>query len=80
MSEQTKTQSFLEKLKKKATESEKYNEEIFYEEAWIENKNYPNCWASRAKQDGLTHCAYCGFEIEFLLKKKIIAKNKTRFF
>jgi hypothetical protein len=33
MSEQTKTQSFLEKLKKKTTESEKYNEEIFYEEA-----------------------------------------------
>lgn len=62
MSEQTKTQSFLEKLKKKAAESEKYNEEIFYEEAWIENKNCPNCWASRAKQDGLTQCAYCGFE------------------
>ena len=57
MSEQTKTQSFLEKLKKKVAESEKYNEEIFYEEAWIENKNCPNCWASRAKQDGLTHCA-----------------------
>jgi hypothetical protein len=33
MSEQTKTQSFLEKLKKKAAESEKYNEEISYEEA-----------------------------------------------
>ena len=31
MSEQTKTQSFLEKLKKKVAESEKYNEEIFYE-------------------------------------------------
>ena len=34
---------------------------IFFGEAWIENKNCPNCWASRAKQDGLTHCAYCGF-------------------
>jgi uncharacterized Zn finger protein (UPF0148 family) len=22
----------------------------------------PNCGAGRAKQDGLTHCAYCGHE------------------
>jgi uncharacterized Zn finger protein (UPF0148 family) len=22
----------------------------------------PNCGAGRAKQDGLTHCAYCGYQ------------------
>ncbi|WP_459641268.1 hypothetical protein [Flavobacterium sp. CGRL2] len=25
-------------------------------------RDCPNCGAGRAKQDGVTHCAYCGFE------------------
>jgi uncharacterized Zn finger protein (UPF0148 family) len=31
-------------------------------EAKMNAKDCPNCGAGRAKQDGLTHCAYCGFE------------------
>lgn len=60
--EEKKAQSFLEKLKAKAQAQEKYGGPITEKEASIGTRTCPNCGAGRAKDDGLTHCAYCGFE------------------
>ncbi len=53
---------FLEKLKEKAKNQENYGGESKVTEAQLGIQDCPNCGAGRAKQDGLTHCAYCGFE------------------
>jgi uncharacterized Zn finger protein (UPF0148 family) len=55
-----KTRSFLDNLKKTAAAQKNY---LLYEEAAppaMAAAVCPNCGAGRAKQDGLTHCAYCG--------------------
>ena len=54
--------SFLEKLKEKAEQQPNYGGSFEKTEAVMDTKNCPNCGAGRAKQDGITHCAYCGFE------------------
>ncbi|OJU47945.1 MAG: hypothetical protein BGN96_05550 [Bacteroidales bacterium 45-6] len=62
MSEEKKVNSFLENLKKKAKEQKQYGGETKIVEAKMDVRDCPNCGAGRAQQDGLTHCAYCGFE------------------
>jgi Zn finger protein HypA/HybF involved in hydrogenase expression len=56
-----KASSFLEKLKAKAQQQGNYGGEMEVTEAKMEVTDCPNCGAGRAKQDGLTKCAYCGF-------------------
>jgi uncharacterized Zn finger protein (UPF0148 family) len=62
MSEEKKVNSFLDKLKNKATTQKMYGGEYKKEEAGMDATTCPNCGAGRAKQDGLTHCGYCGHE------------------
>lgn len=57
-----KAKSFLDKLKEKAAAQENYGGEYTASAAQMDAAACPNCGAGRAKQDGLTHCAYCGFE------------------
>lgn len=54
--------TFLEKLKEKAEQQANYGGNYEPKAANMDVKNCPNCGAGRAKQDGITHCAYCGFE------------------
>jgi hypothetical protein len=54
--------SFLEKLKQKAESQKTYGGDCTPIEASMDVKDCPNCGAGRAKHDGLTNCAYCGFE------------------
>jgi len=60
--EEKKGLSFLEKLKAKAQSQEKYGGTPQQQDAGLSARTCPNCGAGRAKEDGLTHCAYCGFE------------------
>ena len=60
--EEGKAKSFLEKLKEKAQQQKNYGGAFDPTEAKMGVKDCPNCGAGRAKQDGLTHCAYCNFE------------------
>jgi uncharacterized Zn finger protein (UPF0148 family) len=62
MSEEKKANSFLQKLKEKAANSKTYLCDVKNEEASLGAATCPNCGAGRAKQDGVTHCAYCDFE------------------
>ncbi|RZL69699.1 MAG: hypothetical protein EOO93_00815 [Pedobacter sp.] len=62
MEEKKKTLSILEKMKLKAMEQKPYGGEFLEEDAKVNARTCSNCGAGRAKQDGLTHCAYCGFE------------------
>jgi uncharacterized Zn finger protein (UPF0148 family) len=61
--ETNKPLSFVEKMKLKAQNQKSYgiDSEVF-KEAKLDAIACPNCGAGRAKQDGLTHCAYCGHE------------------
>jgi len=60
MSEEKKLLSFVEKMKLKAQQQKNYGGEITATEAKMATCTCPNCGAGRAKQDGLTNCAYCG--------------------
>lgn len=63
MSEQeNKAVSFMQRLKQKTASQAHYGGETTLEPAKMGAVNCPSCGAGRAKQDGLTHCAYCGFE------------------
>ncbi|NML21883.1 hypothetical protein HHL16_13415 [Pseudoflavitalea sp. G-6-1-2] len=57
-----KVKSYLDKLKEKAAAQENYGGSLEASEAKMDAVDCPNCGAGRAKQDGVTHCAYCGFE------------------
>ncbi|RUT69963.1 hypothetical protein D0817_12285 [Flavobacterium cupreum] len=54
--------SFLENLKQKVKNQNNYGGKTEINKAQINVRNCPNCGAGRAKQDGVTHCSYCGFE------------------
>jgi uncharacterized Zn finger protein (UPF0148 family) len=54
--------SFIEKMKQKAVNQTMYGGNGVQEKAKIMVRDCPNCGAGRAKQEGLTHCAYCDFE------------------
>jgi uncharacterized Zn finger protein (UPF0148 family) len=62
MSAEKKPMSLLEKMKKKALEQKSYGGDFVEESAKVNARVCPNCGAGRAVNDGLTHCAYCGFE------------------
>jgi uncharacterized Zn finger protein (UPF0148 family) len=62
MGEEKKPLSLLERMKQKALEQKSYGGEFVEESAKVNARACPNCGAGRAVQDGLTHCAYCGFE------------------
>lgn len=61
--ENKKPLSFVEKMKLQA-QQKKYGEDKFQpqEKAEIDTQDCPNCGAGRAKYEGVTHCAYCGYE------------------
>jgi len=61
MEEKKKPLSILEKMKQKAKEQKSYGGDFVDEAAKVATRTCPNCGAGRAKDDGLTHCAYCGF-------------------
>lgn len=54
--------SFLQNLKQKTANQKHYGGDVEEKIAGIALKDCPNCGAGRAKHDGVTHCAYCGFE------------------
>jgi uncharacterized Zn finger protein (UPF0148 family) len=56
------TLSLIERMKQKAINQKNYGGNYVEEQAKINVRDCPNCGAGRAKQDGLTHCAYCDFE------------------
>lgn len=60
--EKKNTLSLLEKMKQKAQSQQPYGGETQQKSASLQVRDCPNCGAGRAQQDGLTHCAYCGFE------------------
>ncbi|CAD0004139.1 hypothetical protein [Flavobacterium chungangense] len=60
--EEKKVTSFLDKLKEKAQTQSNYGGETEITDAQMNLRDCPNCGAGRAKHDGVTHCAYCGFE------------------
>lgn len=62
MSEDKKPLSFAEKLRLKNQNQVNYGGATEMKAASMVALDCPNCGAGRAKQDGLTHCAYCSFE------------------
>ncbi|MDR2146565.1 MAG: hypothetical protein LBE91_08935 [Tannerella sp.] len=62
MEENKKPISLIERMKQKAMEQKTYGGEYVAQSASVNARACPNCGAGRAEQDGLTHCAYCGFE------------------
>jgi hypothetical protein len=62
MSEEKKILSFVEKMKLRAQTQKNYGGEYEAKDANMDARDCPNCGAARAKQDGLTKCAYCSFE------------------
>ena len=62
--EEKKPLSFVEKMKLKAQNQKSYGiDDNAFKEAKLGAADCPNCGAGRAKQDGLTHCGYCGHEL-----------------
>lgn len=62
MEENKKSLSLIERMKLKAINQKSYGGEYVDEQAKMNIRDCPNCGAGRAKQEGLTHCAYCNFE------------------
>lgn len=52
----------MEILKEKARQDKNYGGIPEEKKAGMATTACPHCGAARAKQDGLTHCAYCGHE------------------
>lgn len=63
MGDENKALSFVEKMKLKALNQEKYGgPEPVAVPAKVGVTNCANCGAGRAIHEGLTKCCYCGFE------------------
>lgn len=60
MQEENKKLSFIERMKQRAVSQQTYGGQAENTQANTGESTCPNCGAGRAKQDGLTHCAYCG--------------------
>jgi uncharacterized Zn finger protein (UPF0148 family) len=54
--------SLLERMKQKAKDQQSYGGKQQDSSANIKAKDCPNCGAGRAQENGITHCAFCGFE------------------
>ncbi len=59
-----KIQGWVQKLKQKAQSQKNYGHELENNNkpAEVAISSCPNCGAGRAENDGLTKCAFCGFE------------------
>jgi ribosomal protein L37AE/L43A len=57
-----KSAGFLQNLKKLSLEQKNYADTNEAQKTQTAAKLCPNCGAPRTKQDGLTHCAYCGYK------------------
>ena len=78
--EEKKVTSFLDKLKEKAQKQTNYGGETEMTDAQMSMRDCPNCGAGRAKQDGLTHCAYCNFEfLSVVLTDGINLKKENKY-
>ncbi len=62
MTDKKKPLTLLEKMKQRAQSQKNYGGDFIDEKANVKSVCCPNCGAGRAKEDGLTHCAYCGHE------------------
>lgn len=62
MEENNKPLSLLQRMKQKATQQKNYGGNFTEEPAKMNSRVCTNCGAGRTEQNGLTHCAYCGFE------------------
>jgi uncharacterized Zn finger protein (UPF0148 family) len=72
-----KSVNFLESMKKLSLTQKNYGGEEEIKKAKTAAKLCPNCGAARAKQDGLTHCAYCGYRfIDTVLTDGIYIKSE----
>jgi len=60
MENDNKKLSFIERMKQRAVSQEPYSGKAEDFSPGTNHSTCPNCGAGRAKQDGLTHCAYCG--------------------
>ena len=76
MEEKNKPLSLLERMKQKATQQKNYGGNYEGAPAKMDSRVCTNCGAGRTEQDGLTHCAYCGFE--FLAVKLTDGINITK--
>lgn len=57
-----KVNSFLANMKSKVKNQEVFGGRTEDKASEMEITDCPNCGAGKAKQDGVTHCAYCGHE------------------
>jgi uncharacterized Zn finger protein (UPF0148 family) len=72
-----KSVNFLQNMTNISLKQQNYAQTKEAVEAKTEAKLCPNCGAPRAKQDGLTHCAYCGYKfIDTTLTDGIYIKKK----
>ncbi|MDR2126167.1 MAG: hypothetical protein LBP63_05000 [Prevotellaceae bacterium] len=72
-----KSVNFLQNMTNISLKQKNYAETDETLEAKTEARLCPNCGAPRAKQDGLTHCAYCGYKfIETVLTDGIFLKKE----
>jgi ribosomal protein L37AE/L43A len=72
-----KSAGFLQNLKKLSLEQKNYADTNEAQKTQAAAKLCPNCGAPRAKQDGLTHCAYCGYKfIDVVLTDGIYIKSE----
>jgi uncharacterized Zn finger protein (UPF0148 family) len=72
-----KSMNFLQNMTNLSLKQKNYAEAEEVTEAKTEAKLCPNCGAPRAKQDGLTHCAYCGYKfIDTVLTDGIFIKKE----
>jgi len=60
MQEENKKRSFIERMKQRAVSQDNYGGKSQEFGAGTESTSCPDCGAGRARQDGVTHCAYCG--------------------
>lgn len=61
MENEPKKISLVERLKNQTLNQKKYAEDKPSQIAQLDTQECQNCGAGRAKQKGVTNCAYCGF-------------------
>lgn len=62
MSDEKPKLSLIEKLKLQAENQTNLGGDFMKNQSKLETLDCPNCGAGRAKQDGVTKCAYCNYE------------------
>jgi len=59
--------SLIERLKLQSQQQKQLAGDFMNKPSQLDTLDCPNCGAGRAKQDGVTKCAYCNYE--FISKK-----------